>query len=352
MDKSIAAKSTWNNSLNKSIAIHVFLLLIAWLLKLPSNPEKNIDTQYAVTVNFQNIDFTNSKSSNSTKSKSTEGQQRPKSEAPKKIEASKPKKIEVPTVTPPKPKPTPPATKPTPTDPVLSETTTDESDIQAIEEEIEVDDPEPEFIPEASPEPVPSTEPVVLNPELPSIEDIIGDIDDEPIDVAEETDIFAEEEGDDQDSEAAQDGSSDGDPSIKDGDDAGTGKGDTGSGKGNDNEGDDNDSGIGTGDHGEGEFDASGDGIFGRKVIYRDPSMIALASSKSGQIVFKVCINRRGSVSFIEIDDFKTTIDDVSLLRKALDALHKYKYEVDYTAAKEQCGAYTLKVDNYKGFGG
>ncbi len=352
MGSTPANKTLWNNSLNKSIAIHVFLLLIAWFLKLPYDPDKNIDTQYAVTVNFQNIDFTNTKSSNSTKSQSKEGVQRPESEALKKIEVSQPTKIEVPTVTPPKPTPTPPATKPTPTDPVFSETTTEESDIQAIEEEIEVEDPEPEFIPEESPEPVPSAEPVVLNPELPSIEDIIGDIDDEPIDIAEETDIFLEEEGTDDAAETSQEGSADRDPSIQDDSDAGTGKGDSGAGKGSDSSGDDNDSGIGTGDHGEAEFDTSGDGIFGRKVIYRDPSMIALASSKSGQIVFKVCISRKGNVSYIEIDDFKTTINNRSLLKKALNALHKYKYEVDYTAPKEQCGQYTLKVDNYKGVRG
>ncbi len=345
-------KSTWNNSLSKSIAIHVFLLLIAWLFKLPHDPDKAIETQYAVTINFQNIDFNDSKSSNSTKSSASTGRQRPKSETPKKIEASTPKKVEVPTVTPPKPVPTPPATKPTPTDPVFSETTTEESDIQAVEEEIPVEDPEPEYIPEESPEPVPSAEPVVLNPELPSIEDIIGDIDDEPIDVAEETNFPSEVEGDSSEEATDGKGNADGDPSLKDGDEGGTGKGDTGSGKGNGEGGDDNDSGIGTGDHGEGEFDASGDGIFGRKVIYRDPSMIALASSKSGKIAFKVCIGRRGNVSYIEVDEFNTTINDRALLRKALEALQKYKYEVDFTAPKEQCGSFSLVVDNYKGIRG
>lgn len=349
--KKIADK-TWNTSLRNSIVIHVFLLLIAWLFKLQNDPKQTIDTQYAVTVNFQNIEFNDSKSSNSTKSAASEGRQRPKSESPQKIEASTPKKVEVPKVSPPKPTPTPPATKPTPTDPVFSETTTEVSDIQAIEEEIMVDDPEPEYIPEESPEPVPSAEPVVLNPELPSIEDIIGDITDDPIDIAEETEVEAEPEAEPGDGSKSSDGtgSATGDPSLKDGDEGGTGKGDTGSGKGNGTDGNDNDSGIGTGDHGEGDFDASGDGIFGRKVIYRDPSMLQVASSKSGVIVFKVCISRQGVVKYIEVDQLKTTIEDTKILRSALESLRKYKYEVDFTAAAEQCGSYTLKVDNFRGF--
>ena len=79
---------------------------------------------------------------------------------------------------------------------------------------------------------------------------------------------------------------------------------------------------------------------------------MAAAYAKSGKIVFKVCINRRGTVSFIEIDEFKTTQKDVSILRAALNALQKYKYEPDFTAAKEQCGVYTVNVDNYKGIRG
>ena len=351
METKAVEKGRWNNSLSKSIAIHVFLLLIAWLLKLPYDPDKNIDTQYAVTVNFQAVEFQNSTSSNSTKSRSAEGAQRAKSEAPRKVESNTPKQIEVPKVTPPKPTPTPPAPDAKPTDPVFSETTTEVSDIQAIEEPIEVDDPEPEFIPEDIPLPEPSAEPVVLNPDLPSIEDIIADIDDEPIDISEETDIFSDEDGDDSAEQTTTDGSGDGDPSLKDGDSSGTGKGDRGTGRGSDESGDDNDSGIGTGDHGEGEFDASGDGIFGRKVIYRDNSILG-AASKSGTIVFKVCINREGNVSFLEIDEFRTTIEDPVLLRKALSALQKYKYEKDYTAPKEQCGNFKLKVNNFNGIGG
>ena len=347
MDIKNISDHTWNNSLRNSIVIHVFILLIAWLFKLQHDPKQTIDTQYAVTVSFQNIEFNDSKSSNSTKSAAAEGSQRPKSEAPQKIESSTPQKIEFPKVSRPKPTPSPP-TKAQPTDPVFSQTTTEESEIQAIEEEMVVDDPEPEYVPQASTEPVPSTQPVVLNPNLPSIEDIIGDISDDPIDMEQETNFPAEKPGTGSKSSDGK-GTATGDPSLKDGPEGGTGKGDSGKGKGNGTDGNDNDSGIGTGDHGEGEFDASGDGIFGRKVIYRDPSMLAVASSKSGVIIFKVCISRQGMVKYIEIDEKKTTIKDTAILRAALESLRKYKYEVDFTAPAEQCGNYTLKVDNYKG---
>jgi len=341
-------KKHWNESMAKSIGIHVFLLLIAFLLRPEINPEEKIETQYAVTVNFQQVDFSNSRSSNSNRSRSTSGAQRAKSEAPKKISTPKPAEVAVPKPTPPKPSPTPPVTDPTPTDPVLSETTTDESDIQAIEEPIDVEEPEPEYIPQEPEEPSPVEETVVLNPDLPTIEDIIGDITDDPIELEEEPGAPSEESGSSQD-ESSSSGSSSNDPSIKDGD--GSGRSGSGDGKGKDADGNDGDSGIGTGGYGEGEFDDSGDGIFGRKVVYRDRSMVNNAG-KSGRIVFKVCINRRGVVSYIEINEFETTIKDSKTLRNALESMRKYKYEPDPSAAKEQCGRFSVTIDNYKGVGG
>lgn len=100
---------------------------------------------------------------------------------------------------------------------------------------------------------------------------------------------------------------------------------------------------------GIGEYDDSGNGVFGRRVIYRDMSMIKNASSASGKIVFKVCINRRGVVTYAEIISNLTTIKNKNLLKKGLSSMEKYKYEPDFTAPKEQCGRYTLKIDNFNG---
>lgn len=345
-------RKDWNNSLRNSIVMHVLLLLLAFFLRMESDPKNDIDTQYAVTVSFEEVEFRNSKSSNSTKSAASQGAQRAKSEAPK-LESPKPAQIPVPTPTPsrPKPTPSPPVESPQPTEPVISETTTDESEIQAIEEPIEVSEPEPEYIPQENTDPTPVDEPVILFPDLPSLDDIIGDINDDPIE-SEEAGIPADKTGNG-DSDSKTSGSGTSDPSLKDGD-GGSGKGNTGTGKGNDADGNDNDSGKGTGNHGEGEYDDSGDGIFGRKVIYQDPSMIAIAtgsvgSGSSGKLVFKVCINRRGTISHLEINDVLTTIKDGDILRKALAAMQKYKFEPDVTASTQQCGQYSVVVDRSKG---
>ena len=341
-------KKNWSNSLRSSIVLHLFILLIAFLFKFKDDPKQDIDTQYAVTVSFQQVEFRNSRSSNSNRSKASEGAQRAKSEAPKKIETAKPTKVEVPVPTPPKPTPQPPAPNPEPTEPVISETTTEESDIQAVEEPIDVEDPEPEYIPQEPAEPEPTEEVVITNSDLPTLDDIIADVSDEPMEMEEEPTTENDDNGNSDDTSNST-GTSSEDPSIKDGDGE-SGRGDSGTGKGNNDSGNDSDSGVGDGGYGEGEFDDSGDGIFGRKVIFRDPSMVRLVSGKSGKIVFKVCINRRGNVSFLEIDEFATTIKDNTTLRNALSSMQKYKYEVDYSAPREQCGKFTVTIDNYRGF--
>ena len=339
----------WNKALRTSLIIHLLIILISWIIRLDVDPEKNIDTQYAVTVSFQEIEFKNSKSSNSTKSSASTGKQRPKEEEVKKVETPKPTKVEVPKPsTKPQPKPTE-VEKPEPTEPVFSETTQEESEIEAIEEEVVVEDPEPEYIPESIPEPEPADEPVIVtNPDFPNIEDILDEIEisDDP---EETTSIELPEEPGTSTSDSKSPGSGDNDPSDIDGEDGGTGKGDSGTGKGSDDAGNDNDSGRGTGNSGKGEYDESGDGIFGRKVVYRDPSMIGYVSGKSGKIVFKVCISRSGKVSFLQVDEFKTTINNNTVLRNALDAMSNYQYEPDLTAPREQCGNFTVSIDNYQG---
>ncbi len=339
----------WNKALRTSILIHLLIILISWIIRLNVDPDKNIDTQYAVTVIFQEIEFKNTKSSNSTKSSAAEGKQRPKEEEIKKIETPKPVKIELPKP-PTKPQPTPTKVeKPEPNDPVFSETTQEESEIEAIEEEIIVEEPEPEYIPESIPDPEPADEPVIItNPDLPSIEDILDEIEisDDP---EETTSIELPEETGTSSSDSDTPGSGEDDPSIIEGEDGGTGKGESGQGKGSDDSGNDNDSGRGTGNSGKGEYDNSGEGIFGRKVIYRDPRMIGYVSGKSGKIVFKVCINRRGTVSFLQIEELETTVKDNSVLRNALDAMSSYKYETDITAPREQCGKFTVSIDNFQG---
>ncbi|MEL6122854.1 MAG: hypothetical protein AAFR14_03960 [Bacteroidota bacterium] len=349
MELDLDYQKNWNNSLGRSIALHVLLLLLAIFFKMQSDPSKTIETQYAVTVSFQEVEFTSNKSSNSTKSQAVKGAQRAKSETPKKIEAPKPTTVPVPKPTPPKTKPTPPTppvVEPQPNEPVISETTQEESDIQAVEEPIEVEEPEPEYIPQESPEPEPTAdieEVVIAEPDLPTLDDIIGDITDDPIETEEETGIPAEETGSGNETSSGG-GDGENDASLKDGD-GGTGRGDSGTGKGRDGAGDDDDSGRGTGGYGEGEFDASGDGIFGRKVIFNNYADLQKIYVKSGKIWVKVCINRRGTVAYVEIDEANTTIRDNQILRDALAAAQGYRFEEDYSAAKEQCGFLKFNLD-------
>ena len=343
MDVTLDYKKNWNNSLRNSIALHVLLLLLALFFRFKDDPKQDIEMQYAVTVSFEQVNFTSSKSSNSTKSRSTSGQQRAKSEAPKKIETPKPTEVKVPTPTTPKPAPTPPVTASEPTEPVVSETTADEAEIQAVEEPITVEDPEPEYIPQETSDPEPIEEVIIEDTDLPTLDDIIGDISDDPVELEEEPGAPSDSEGN-SDASSKSTGTSDNDPSLKDGD-GGSGKGNSGDGRGNNSDGDDGDSGIGDGGYGEGEFDASGDGIFGRKVIFNNYAGLKKIYVKSGKIWIKTCVNRRGIVTTVLIDEVNTTIKDYEILRNALEAVKGYKFEPDFSAAKEQCGLMKINID-------
>ncbi len=125
-------------------------------------------------------------------------------------------------------------------------------------------------------------------------------------------------------------------------DGSGQGKANSGTGRGSDS-GPDVTSGVGNSSDGTGEYDGSGNGIFNRKVIYRNVS--ALPMTKSGKVVVKTCINRMGSITFTEILP-ETTIKDRAILKKTLTAVKGYKYQPDPKAPKEQCGKLKFTVDN------
>ncbi|WP_235295658.1 hypothetical protein [Portibacter marinus] len=314
-----------------SVGVHLLLLLLLFLLwKMPIEvPNRSIDKQYAVAVNFSD-----GKSSASFKSQSTAGAPAPKDEKFQRAEVTpepeqepepEPEVEPVPVEEPEpetEPEPEPVVETPEPTKPVFTRILDRISDVVAVEEEpIKVEDPEPEPVPTPSkPTSKPSSKPTKTNTS-----------------------------GSGSSGAVKTSGSDSKTTSPNGGQTTGVGKSTSGDGAGNDASGDDGDSGIGDGGAGLGEYDDSGDGVFGRRVTYRDPSMIANASGKSGRITFKVCINRRGTVTYVEIINNLTTIKDKTLLKQALSALQKYKYEPDFTAPKEQCGRYTLKIDNYQG---
>lgn len=135
-------------------------------------------------------------------------------------------------------------------------------------------------------------------------------------------------------------------PSTVDGNPGGTGKSNAGTGAGKDS-GNDGDAGLGNTSDGTGEFDGNGNNtIFGRKIISRNEALIKAALNNSGTVSVKTCINQAGTVTFVEIMPELTTVRDKVQLKKYLQAALSYKFQADRTAAKEQCGKITFKLDN------
>lgn len=320
MDTTLLAmeKENKRKGMRNSIILHLLLLLIAWFYMFPAKvPDVPV---IEVAIQFEEsklIDFAMS-SDNSRKSKAAEGKTRAKTEEVKQVKST-PAEVKVETkVTPPTPAPPTPVKDVTPTEPIVSEVLEEESPVEAIEEEMEFDEPEEEVIPE----------PVVEEADVEETN---------PTPPAEETGASSKNNSN---SKTGTDK-----PSSIDGD-GGPGKGDSGDGDGRDSGGDDGDSGIGDGGAGNGEFDGSGDGVFGRKVIYRNHAELAqVTASGSGKIYVKVCINRGGLATYTEIDNFNTTITNKNTLRKALKMIKGYKFEPDRSAPKEQCGMIKLFLD-------
>ena len=282
-----------------SVTIHIIILLLTLYPLLREDPEQSIDTQFSIA-----IAFANSASANSFEGQAAEGAQRPRNEVIERVQTAPVNEIEAPatrTTVPEVRMPTP-----TPVETVESDLFED-SDIVAIEE-----------LPEES-------EPVEITP-APS-----NRSSDKPVDIP------ADRTGG-KTSPANDSGTNSSPPSNKDG--SGTGQGKTGTGTGKDKTGDDASSGVGTGGPGTGIFDGTGDGIFGRQPVSGKihPDLM----KQNGRITMKVCINRRGKSTYVEIMDKETTISDKRLQGLALDNMSQYLWEEDYSAAKEQCGKYTF----------
>lgn len=310
-----------------SIVFHTVILLLAFLWGCPYEPEKAQARQYAVAVNFEKpIEFKPAPSSNSNKAKEKEGTMKKKADPVAKIE-KKTERIEVKVPTPKPPVPKPPTPTPTPviTPPIQSETTTvEEVEVVVTEPEVVVEEVEIEVDDVPAPEAMDVPEPVVIK-KTPS------------------TKVNAGTQNTSQSSEQSNTPNSAGNGS-------GTGKGNSGTGKGADQSGNDGDSGKGTGGTGLGEYDDSGNGIFGRRVTYRNIGPILKgASGKSGKIYFKVCVNPKGNVIFAELNELKTTIGDRTTLKKAIEAIYGYEFEPDPSAADEECGKIVVNVENFQG---
>lgn len=311
-------KKNMKKGRNTSIVLHLLLLLICFLFSFSTEvKDPDPDKPYKVVV-----DFTFEQSSLSTYAHADEGKPRPINRNVEQVKPAQPTKVEIqkPQIEIPDPKPV--EVPQTPTDPVVSTTTVDESPLEVEEvDEIEVEDPMPEDVPVK--EEVPVKEPVV-----------------EPTKPSKPTKTSGSP------STTKGNGTNDKPASTTDG--TGTGKGTKGKGPGK-TKGTDSTEGRGKGKDGTGEYDGSGKGIFGRRVIKRNNKAIPM--TKTGTISIKTCINRAGRVTYTEIIDDETTIRDRKLLKKTIQAAEGYLFEPDLTAPKEQCGKLivNLKIPEVQG---
>lgn len=93
--------------------------------------------------------------------------------------------------------------------------------------------------------------------------------------------------------------------------------------------------------------DRTGNGIMGRKVIYRHHAELArLVEEGSGYIFVITCINRLGDPEYLRIDQENTTSQSQKALGIALEMISQYKFETDSIAPPYQCGILKLFIEN------
>lgn len=104
---------------------------------------------------------------------------------------------------------------------------------------------------------------------------------------------------------------------------------------------------AGEGDQGEeitgaelGSMDFEGDGIFGRRVIYR--ADVKKITEREGSVVINLCVNRAGRVTHAAYSEPGSTIHDTEYIRRAMDVASDYLFEKDYSAPTTQCGKLTF----------
>jgi len=96
---------------------------------------------------------------------------------------------------------------------------------------------------------------------------------------------------------------------------------------------------------GNGRGFIEGTGALTRAVIDRgDTKKLA---QQNGTLILKICINRRGIVTFAEWDKEGSSIKDSQVARTALDNVLKYRFERDRSAPNKECGrlTYIINVD-------
>lgn len=89
-----------------------------------------------------------------------------------------------------------------------------------------------------------------------------------------------------------------------------------------------------------GKMDFEGDGVFGRKVIYR--ADVKKITEREGSVVINLCIDRLGRVTHAAFNKENSSIEDPEYVRRAMKVASDYKFEKDYSAPMTQCGKLTF----------
>ncbi len=139
------------------------------------------------------------------------------------------------------------------------------------------------------------------------------------------------------------------------GDDDAPGSGGTGTGSGSGNGSGGAAAGNGTGGGGgtgNGTGGGSGDGVgvdfdaigvLKRKVIWR-PDLKDLARESAQSVVFNMCINRDGAVTYIKYNSKASKTKEVKFIREATLKMQQYKFQVDTKAPRKECGTFTFNA--------
>ena len=102
-----------------------------------------------------------------------------------------------------------------------------------------------------------------------------------------------------------------------------------------------NDSGNSANGNGKGFIEGSG--VLTRAVIDRGNTKDL--AQVDGTLVLKICINRRGLVTFAEWDKEASSIKDSKVARTALDNVLNYRFEKDQSAPSKECGRLTYIIE-------
>lgn len=109
----------------------------------------------------------------------------------------------------------------------------------------------------------------------------------------------------------------------------------------------------GGGNQGSGTGPGSGDGVgvnFDetgplKRKIQKRADVGSLAREYVQSVVFNICINREGKVTYLRLNEKLSKTKDKSFIREAQKKMYQYEFFKDMMAPKKECGTFTFKID-------